>query len=79
MIVLPGGGAVRDCEKKGMFVDPVLEDGCPGGGRLTGMRPGKGMGIEVSANQSGNGKIEWKGEEGVKGMCVGGDVMIERK
>jgi hypothetical protein len=38
-----------------------------------------GVGIEVPANQSGNGEIKWEGEEGIERMCVGRDVVIKRK
>jgi hypothetical protein len=30
-VVLPSDGSVRNCEKKGVVVNPFLEDGCPWG------------------------------------------------
>jgi hypothetical protein len=42
-----------------------------------GRRPEKGMGVEVAGNDGWDRGCEWKEEEGIKGMCSRGDVMIE--
>jgi hypothetical protein len=31
LVVLPGRASVRDCDEEGVIVEPLLEDGCPGG------------------------------------------------